>query len=567
MLYRLVLLSLAAFVLGKPVERSLEVHESRATVPPGFTLIGPAPAQTVLNLRLALTSSDTDGLIKTLYDVSTPSSANYGQHLSKEETEQFLAPTQESLMAVNEWLAENDINATTINSAGNWLAISVPVSQANDMFDADFSIFTYSGSKQQSIRTLSYSIPSNLKGHLDLVHPTVTFTTPVPKLPVQTKKYNMTIGPSILAESSACENGYVDPACLQALYGIPTTPATESSNYLVVTGYNDQYPSSSDLEARNLFLLFLENWRTDISSSTTYTVVELDGGEYDPSDPGDEANLDTQYTVGLATNVPVTFFSVGEDATDDVFGWLDTANYFLDETNPPSVITTSYNADEDVLSVSVANNLCNAYAALGARGVSVLFSSGDGGVSGIRAASCTDFVPTFPSGCPYLTSVGATQDFSPETAASFSSGGFSNYFSQPSFQSSAVETYLEYLGNTNAGLYNASGRAYPDVSAQGVNFIVAYQGKLVTMYGTSCSSPTFASIISLVNDRLVAAGQSTLGWLNPFLYSTGLSAFTDITSGDNPGCNTNGFSATTGWDPVTGLGTPIFANLLTAVGL
>lgn len=52
------------------------------------------------------------------------------------------------------------------------------------------------------------------------------------------------------------------------------------------------------------------------------------------------------------------------------------------------------------------SNLCNAYAQLGARGTSILFSSGDGGVSGTNADdSCTTFRPTFPSGCPFLTSV------------------------------------------------------------------------------------------------------------------------------------------------------------------
>ena len=48
-------------------------------------------------------------------------------------------------------------------------------------------------------------------------------------------------------------------------------------------------------------------------------------------------------------------------------------------------------------------NLCNAYAQLGARGTSILFSSGDGGVSGSQASDACDgseFIPTFPSGCP-----------------------------------------------------------------------------------------------------------------------------------------------------------------------
>ena len=53
--------------------------------------------------------------------------------------------------------------------------------------------------------------------------------------------------------------------------------------------------------------------------------------------------------------------------------------------------------------------------------------------------------------------------------------------------------------------------------------------------GTSASSPTFASVIALINDQLVAAGKPVLGFLNPWLYSTASSAFTDITIGKNVG--------------------------------
>ena len=204
---------------------------------------------------------------------------------------------------------------------------------------------------------------------------------------------------------------------------------------------------------------------------------------------------------------------------------------------------------------------------LGARGVSILFASGDGGVSGSQSARCTNFVPTFPSGCPFMTSVGATTGIGPETAASFSSGGFSNIFAQPSYQASAVSTFLTALGNTNSGKFNRAGRAFPDISAQGVSVEIVQDGQAGLVDGTSCASPIFASVISLLNDRLIAAGKPVLGFLNPFLYSTGASALNDVTSGSNPGCNTNGFTARAGWDPVTGLGTPNFAKLLTAVGL
>ena len=75
----------AAVALGKPVARNLQVHELRTQVPPAFSLVGAASPDTVLNLRIALVSSDMAGLEKALMDVSTPSSELYGQHLSKEE--------------------------------------------------------------------------------------------------------------------------------------------------------------------------------------------------------------------------------------------------------------------------------------------------------------------------------------------------------------------------------------------------------------------------------------------------------------------------------------------------
>lgn len=187
-----------------------------------------------------------------------------------------------------------------------------------------------------------------------------------------------------------------------------------------------------------------------------------------------------------------------------------------------------------------------------------------------------------------MTSVGGTSGV-PETAASFSSGGFSNIFPMPEYQENAVEAYLAQLGNANAGKFKPSGRAYPDVSAISDNIEIVFQQQSEIVSGTSISSPVFASIIALINDRRISSDQHVLGFLNPFLYSTAVAqgAFTDIKTGSNPGCSTNGFPALPGWDPVsiifvtgarrymssyhrpqvTGLGTPKFAMLAAAAGV
>lgn len=79
--------------------------------------------------------------------------------------------------------------------------------------------------------------------------------------------------------------------------------------------------------------------------------------------------------------------------------------------------------------------------------------------------------------------------------------------------------------------------------------------------GTSCATPTFSGIISLVNGARLAKGKSALGFLNPWLYQIQNSALTDVTEGANPNCNSNGFICTKGWDPVTGWGSPVYPKL------
>jgi len=75
-----------------------------------------------------------------------------------------------------------------------------------------------------------------------------------------------------------------------------------------------------------------------------------------------------------------------------------------------------------------------------------------------------------------------------------------------------------------------------------------------------------SSILSLVNDALIASGKPTLGWLNPWLYSKGYKGFTDIVGGRADSCGTAGFPVTKGWDPSTGFGTPVFPELLQLAG-
>lgn len=78
---------------------------------------------------------------------------------------------------------------------------------------------------------------------------------------------------------------------------------------------------------------------------------------------------------------------------------------------------------QDSVSYQYASRINAEFQKAGARGISLLFSSGDGGVSGGQSQQCTKFVPTFPAGSPYVTAVGGSTGSGPETAAGLSSGG------------------------------------------------------------------------------------------------------------------------------------------------
>ncbi|KAH9177957.1 hypothetical protein EDB89DRAFT_1844064, partial [Lactarius sanguifluus] len=101
----------------------------------------------------------------------------------------------------------------------------------------------------------------------------------------------------------------------------------------------------------------------------------------------------------------------------------------------------------------------------------------------------------------------------------------------------------------------------PGRLTQAESFRIFHQGRLALGGGKSVSALSVVTFLALLNDARIAAGKPSLGFLNPLIYVLNGAGFNDITTGNAPGCGTPGFNAPTGWDPVTGFGTPDFKVL------
>ncbi|MCJ1379344.1 hypothetical protein MMC17_002445 [Xylographa soralifera] len=337
---------------------------------------------------------------------------------------------------------------------------------------------------------------------------------------------------------------------------------------MALTNYLGEFNNRSDIA------IFLQSYRPDafLADAAHNFTIETFAGATNKQTPataaelkrgsGREGNLDAQIMLGIGFPTPLVTYSTG----DTLPPFIPDA-FHPTSTNEP----TSYGDLEHTIPPAYARRVCQGFAQLGARGVTVLFGAGDSGVG--RTGQCVStapghehdraFLAVFPESCPHGTSVGATRGLDPQVVASnaangfVSGGGFSRYFPRPAYQDRAVGAYISGLDGLHAGLYNAAGRAYPDVAIQGYRYATVWNGTKYLVDGTSAAAPAMAAVVALVNDALLAEGRPPLGWMNPWLYAGGWRAFVDVTVGANPGCGTAGFPARQGWDTASGWGTPV----------
>ncbi|GJJ11841.1 hypothetical protein Clacol_006079 [Clathrus columnatus] len=509
------LLLLFSLIYSSPLQEQLVVHLQLDQVPDSYVQVGKPNSQDVIKFTIGLVSPNMSYLETKLYEISNPNHTDYGKYFSKEEVEDIVRPQANVTTALTTWLSNHKLIAKNSTGANHRFNVEMTVSQAEKVFNTTINLYNHTASNQTIMRATQYSVPKRLSQDISFVSPISRYQIP-------------------------------------ANIGVPQT-----NDETVILALGQQNLQGKDIA------VFMKDFRQDIPlSQLRLEVVSVEGGDDVQGVPGDngEVTLDVSMVAGVTPGSRMTVLEVGDHDIFDAFDAL------LGQDTAMTVASFSYGSDEpgDPGTISELQFLCQEIMQMTSRGITFVTSAGDNGVAGgdLSEPSCTTFRMNWPASCPWALSVGATQinPDNSESAASLTTGGFSNIFPMPPYQNELVGNYLKQIGSLNAGLFSPQGRAVPDVAAFGQN-IAIIDGGPSTIGGTSASAPIVAGILAAINDHRRANGKGPMGFVNQILYSNP-DAFTDITQGSNPGCNTNGFQAIHGWDAVTGLGSPNFQKLL-----
>ena len=405
----------------------MRVKHSWKSVPENWESLGFPHNDTTLNIYVALRSRRPNAMIAALHEVSTPGHPKhvispllhvctysyihgyrYGAHLSKAQVFELVAPHQYTSEIVGSWLKHHGIlsSSVSVTHGGNWLTITdVSVSKANELLGASYQLYRHAETNETIIRTVGYSLPVALHGHVRTVAPTTFFASPL-VLWQTPRKRSRSAGAELVKTTSSepepvtalsgrDDNYEVTPSVLRYMYNAAEyVPLRTSGNVLAIAGYVQQYPSELDL------LLFMYEFRRN-ALDATFEFVPVNGGESEPDNPSLLANIDVQYAAAMAYPTPMIYYytDAGPLGRDDPYTtWLA---YINRQANVPATISMSYASFEKYVPRDYAHAVCDQFGQLGLAGVTILFTSGDFGVG---PENCQDngeieFMPTFPASC------------------------------------------------------------------------------------------------------------------------------------------------------------------------
>jgi len=516
-------------------------HVREATVNGQAPMVGRMPATQSMRLVFVLPLRNQDELQSLLRDLYDPSSSSYRHFLTVEEFTSRFGPTQQDYDAVIQFVKSNGLRVAGTSRNRVNLDVRGSVSNIEQALHITLGVYQHP-SENRTFFSPDREPTPNLG--VQLWHITGLDNYSLPK-PMYVKRENPSGAGSNATTGSCPSKSFCGSDMRAAYYGGTLTGSGQSLGLLEYYGTDltdlTTYFKNAN-QTNNVPITLLS---TD-GTSTTCTYTSGDGFCDDT-----EQTIDMTQALGMAPGMSSLVMYVGS-SDSAIFNAMATAKQLNAQLSCSWGWTPADPSTDDPYFEEFATQGQNLFAAAGDSGV---WSSNN---------------PAWPADSDYLVSVGGTDlttsgaggSWASETVWSDGGGGIS-----------PAEQPIPAWQVTTAKGCSACSQTYrngPDVSANAnFTFYVCADQLACTANeygGTSFAAPMWAGYLALANEQAVANGYPTLGFINPSLYSIGLSSsydtdFHDITSGSN------GYPATVGYDLASGWGSPNGGNLVAALAV
>ena len=536
-----ILLVVFALLVGS---RTQAIERQKLHNPTGNITAQLAPTSQVigtqrLHLTIGLPLRNQEALTELLRQLYDPASPNYRHFLTPDQFTANFGPSEQDYQTVIQFAQANGFTIKTRHPNRMLVDVEAPVSTIENTFQV--TLHQYQHPKEarnfyapNTAPTVALSIPISNIGGLDnysMPHP----NSKIQPMGITTNSAGTGSGPSNTFAGGDFRAAYAP--------GVTLTGAGQNIGLVQFDGYY-----ASDISAyKNQFGI----------PDVPLINVPINGGVSSPGKNNMEVCLDIEMALAMAPGVSAIYVYEGVGMTP----WEDILSKIAND-NICKQISCSWNG-------GYTNPTREGiFLQMAAQGQSFFVSSGDqGAFTGVIG---------FPSESPNITVVGGTQLTTTGSGGSYVSetvwnrgsgigggGGISGTTPIPTWQQSVSMA-------TNQG--STTMRNLPDVALIAENVYIRYgNGVAGNSGGTSVSAPLWAGFMALVNQRAVANGRSTIGFINPTIYALGTgtnysNTFHDTTTGNNFWASSpTKYAAVTGFDLCTGWGTPIGGGLIDAL--
>jgi hypothetical protein len=565
-------------------------------------LLGATSSAKKVSGTVALAPRDPAALEQAAKAVSDPRSPDYRHYLDKGTFASAYGPTPATIDAIKSVLTRSHLSVTSVSSDGLLVRFSGTAGAADAAFRTHLANYRLASGRVGTETTTPVSFPSSVASQVVSVVGLDTLPDPASSLehathpaavkPVTHHLTHYAGGPSACAKATGAADslgGLTDDQIANAygvdgLYKQHDTGAGQG-----VAIYELEPFSTTDLKAFDT-CYYGAAAATTMAGRVHQTTV--DGGAGTGEGSG-EAILDVEDVSGIAPGANIDVYT----APNTTSGGLDAYDRII-TSDTDKVISTSWGfceLDEVNLEPGYINVENDLFEQAALQGQTLFASAGDAGSDDCAYDSATPAAPTLsvddPGSQPFVTGVGGTtitdeksspteQIWNDGSTGGGGGGGVSTVWGAPSWQQPFLDTAAAAATSSGASCAAspttaATCREVPDVSAQAdeytgaITVYVAEYGGWTTFGGTSSATPLWAAMLADIDASTTCAGHP-VGFASPSLYAIASipadykASFNDITSGNNDVYDLFGgtaYSAHTGYDMASGLGTPLVTGL------